>query len=50
MSGKRLLHSGAVVGAVNINYCFVITYAVFVTSEFFIFKFIEDYDDYHFQV
>jgi len=37
VKGKRLVHLGSVVGAVNINYYFVIIYAVFVTPKFFIF-------------
>jgi hypothetical protein len=35
VKGKRLVHLGSVVGAVNTNYYFVIIYAVFVTPKFF---------------
>jgi len=37
VKGKRLVHLGSVVGAVNVNYYFVIIYTVFVTPKFFIF-------------
>lgn len=38
MKGKRLVHLGSVVGAVNTNYYFVIIYAVCVTPKFLFFN------------